>query len=61
MKAVVATVEELEADGSCELQQLFATDPPAKNTSTAVTASIVETGSTGHVHTLIEHVTLNHN
>jgi hypothetical protein len=29
MKAVEATAEQLEADGSCEPQQLFAVDPPA--------------------------------
>ena len=41
MKAVEATAEQLEADGSCEPQQLFAVDPPAG------TAGGTDTTSTG--------------
>ena len=47
MKAKEATAEDLEADGSCQPEQLFAANPPAGTASSSGTASSTGTASSG--------------
>ena len=52
MKAKEASADQLEADGSCEPQQLFAVDPAAETAGSnggtgSTTATTGETSSTG--------------